>query len=194
MGRDGITAADVVNSMCETELANLIFSLGEERFSRHVSRAIANERSKAPIRTTKKLADIVRRVIPYRKGGKGIDPATRTFQALRIYVNDELGQLDRGLEAAERLLVPGGRLAVVAFHSLEDRRVKNFLKQREGHLSNKSRHLPAGIDNEREPSFKNLTKRPIRPKNSELETNPRSRSARLRVAERTEAPPWKKEG
>ena len=122
MGKDGVTAGDIVNSMTESDLADLIYTLGEERYSRRVSRAIVEARVSQPISSTGALAKIIRDVVPYKKFGQGIDPATKTFQALRIYVNDELGELDKGLEAAERLLNPGGRLAIVAFHSLEDRR------------------------------------------------------------------------
>ncbi|MBH69232.1 MAG: 16S rRNA (cytosine(1402)-N(4))-methyltransferase [Rhodospirillaceae bacterium] len=190
MGQNGVTAAEVVNSLSESDLADVIYSLGEEKLSRQVSRAIATARSKCPIHSTSKLADIVRGVVPrdHRRGGS--DPATKTFQALRIYINDELNELDRGLEAAERLLVPGGRLVVVAFHSLEDRRVKNFFKQRQAVELGRSRHLPPTTHEEKEPSFKIITKRPLRPGISETTINPRARSARLRVAERTAAPPW----
>ena len=131
MGQDGPTAGDIVNSMAESDLADLIYTLGEERYSRRVSKAIVEARVNQPISSTNALAKIIREVVPYKKFGQGIDPATKTFQALRIYVNDELGELDRGLKAAERLLNPGGRLVIVAFHSLEDRRVKNFLNEME---------------------------------------------------------------
>ncbi len=124
-----------------------------------------------------------------RRTGDGIDPATRTFQALRIYVNDEIGELRRGLAAAERLLAPGGRLAVVSFHSLEDREVKSFLKSRSGAEGGVSRHMPTAARS-RTPSFTMLTRRPVRPADSEMARNPRARSARLRAAERTAAPAW----
>src|SRR5204862_917609 len=139
-GTDGVSAADLVARLSEAELAELIRNLGEERYARRVARAIAATRLQAPIRRTAQLAEIVRAAIPGRE--PGLDPATRTFQALRIAVNDELGELDRGLAAAERLLMPSGRLAVVAFHSLEDARVKNFLRQRSGTAAATSRHLP----------------------------------------------------
>ena len=190
MGKDGVTAGDIVNSMTESDLADLIYTLGEERYSRRVSRAIVEARVSQPISSTGALAKIIRDVVPYKKFGQGIDPATKTFQALRIYVNDELSELDKGLEAAERLLNPGGRLVIVAFHSLEDRRVKNFFNERQGKTTGRSRYLPPGEDSHKRPSFSVITKRPVRPSAAELKQNPRARSARLRVAERTAAAPW----
>ena len=187
MGGDGTSAADLIARLSEDELAELIRALGEERFARRVARAIASARRQTPIRRTGELADIVRAAIPQRE--PGLDPATRTFQALRIAVNDELGELDRGLAAAERLLAPGGRLAVVAFHSLEDSRVKSFLRRRSGAMAGASRHLPP-LPGTPRPSFTLLTRRPIRPGADEIARNPRARSARLRAAERTAAPPW----
>lgn len=187
MGADGPTAADLVNSMNEGDLARLIFDLGEERRARRVARAIAAARAEAPITRTGQLADLVRAVVPAARDG--IDPATRTFQALRMRVNDELGEVDRGLRAAERLLRPGGRLAVVSFHSLEDRRVKVFLRQRSGGDPAPSRHQPAAGP-ARTPSFRLVHRNPLKPSAAETATNPRARSARLRVAERTEAQPW----
>jgi 16S rRNA (cytosine1402-N4)-methyltransferase len=187
MGRDGSSAADLVAGLEEGDLAELIRDLGEERYARRVARAIVAARRRAPLRRTSELADIVRAAIPKRE--PGLDPATRTFQALRIAVNDELDELDRGLVAAERLLKPGGRLAVVAFHSLEDTRVKAFLRRRSGAMSGGSRHLPPAPDTP-PPSFTLLTRRPIRPGPDEIAHNPRARSARLRTAERTAAPPW----
>ena len=190
MGKDGVTAGDIVNSMTESDLADLIYTLGEERYSRRVSRAIVEARVNQTISSTGDLAKIIREVVPYKKFGQSIDPATKTFQALRIYVNDELGELDRGLEAAERLLNPGGRLVIVAFHSLEDRRVKNFFNERQGKTTGRSRYLPPREDSYNRPSFSVITKRPVRPSAAELRQNPRARSARLRVAERTSAAPW----
>ena len=190
MGQDGPTAGDIVNSMTESDLADLIYTLGEERYSRRVSRAIVEARVNQTISSTGDLAKIIREVVPYKKFGQSIDPATKTFQALRIYVNDELGELDRGLEAAERLLNPGGRLVIVAFHSLEDRRVKNFFNERQGKTTGRSRYLPPREDSYNRPSFSVITKRPVRPSAAELRQNPRARSARLRVAERTSAAPW----
>ena len=146
--------------------------------------------TKERITRTAMLADIIRKVVPRRKNERGNDPATRTFQALRIYINDELGELKRGLEAAERILMPGGRLAVVAFHSLEDRCVKKFLAERLGQNNGVSRHVLAREPSSRIASFKLVTKKPIYPTSLEVQSNPRARSARLRVAERTTAPPW----
>jgi 16S rRNA (cytosine1402-N4)-methyltransferase len=187
MGEDGPTAAEVVNTADEATLADIIERYGEERFARRIARAIVAARSEQPITRTLQLAEIVRKVV--RRAGDGIDPATRTFQALRIYVNDEIGELRRGLAAAERLLAPGGRLAVVSFHSLEDREVKSFLKNRSGAEGGVSRHIPSAART-RMPSFTMLTRRPVRPGDSEMARNPRARSARLRAAERTAAPAW----
>jgi 16S rRNA (cytosine1402-N4)-methyltransferase len=187
MGRTGATAADLVNQLPEQELAALIAELGEERHARRVAKAIVRARAAAPITRTGALADIVRRAVPRAKDG--IDPATRTFQALRMRVNDELGELDQGLASAERLLAPGGRLAVVAFHSLEDRRVKSFLRERASEAAGASRHAPQPVTR-RSPSFRLLHRRTLRPTDAEIAANPRARSARLRAAERTSAPAW----
>ncbi len=183
MEQEGPSAADVVAAAAERTLADIIFTLGEERHSRAVARAIVRARGEAPIRTTAQLADIVARVVHTR--GSDIHPATRTFQALRLFVNDELGELARGLLAAERILKPGGRLVVVSFHSLEDRIVKTFLSARAGTRAG-SRHLPEVAS--RPASFGILTKRPIGPDEAEIAANPRARSAKLRAAERTAAP------
>lgn len=185
MSRDGISAADLVNTLSEAALADLIYIFGEERFSRRVARAIVAARAKAPLTRTGELAAVVRAAVP--KSGD-IDPATRTFQALRMEVNDELGELDRALRAAETLLVPRGRLAIVSFHSLEDRAVKEFLRERSGTAAGGSRHRPRVAA--RAPSFTLLTRKPIRARAEEIAANPRARSARLRAAERTAAPPW----
>lgn len=187
MGREGPSAADLVNTLEEERLAHIIRVYGEERFARRIARAIVAARAEAPIETTGRLATIIRSAV--RSGRDAIDPATRTFQALRIQVNDELGDLDRGLAAAETLLRPGGRLAVVAFHSLEDRRVKRFLRARSATSRTASRLLP-GEAPPRPPSFRPLTKRPVRPSAEEIAHNPRARSARLRAAERTQAAAW----
>ena len=189
MGRDGPTAADVVNTATQAELADIIFHYGEERMARRVARAIVAARLDAPFTRTKQLADVVRSVVPKGKGD-AIDPATRTFQALRIHVNDELGELRRGLAAAESLLKPGGRLAVVSFHSLEDRDVKTFLKERSSPPPSPSRHAPSLAVDARSPSFRLLSRKPIVPTESEAHSNPRARSARLRAAERTAAPAY----
>lgn len=189
----GATAAEVINRLSEGELADVIFRFGEERKARRVARAIVAARLENPIERTLELAKIVQSVV--KKDASGIDPATRTFQALRIYVNDELGEIERGLRAAERLLKPGGRLVVVAFHSLEDRAVKTFLKERCGRAPRGSRHLPqAGSGSaQHQPTFIPLFKGVQKPGDEELRRNPRARSARLRAAERTAAPAWQKE-
>jgi len=188
MGKDGMTAADVVNGLDEKELADIIFKYGEERVARRIARAIVDARSRGPMTRTAQLADLVRRVVP--RSRDGIDPATRTFQALRIYVNDELGELQRGLSAAEVLLRPGGKLVVVSFHSLEDRLVKGFLRERGGFAPRPSRHLPAREEATSAPTFRIFGHRPVKPSAREVAVNPRARSARLRSAERTAALPW----
>jgi 16S rRNA (cytosine1402-N4)-methyltransferase len=182
MAASGETAADLVNSLPEKQLADLIWRYGEERHARRVARAIGETRNTARITRTKELADLVRRIVP--RSPDGIDPATRTFQALRIAVNDELGELERGLDAAETMLKVGGRLAIVSFHSLEDRAVKTFLAARSGTGSGVSRHAPADPRRRLGPSFRLLSRRPIRPSEAELQRNARARSARLRAAER----------
>jgi 16S rRNA (cytosine1402-N4)-methyltransferase len=187
MGGDGPSAATLVNSLGEAELADIIYRLGEERLSRRVAKAIVTARREAPIERTAALARIVRSVVPGSRDG--IDPATRTFQALRIYVNDELGELERGLAAAERLLKSGGRLAVVSFHSLEDRAIKLFLRDRAGAAPSGSRHLP-DTSPRHAPSFHLVGRKPVVAGAEELSRNPRARSAKLRVAERTAAPAW----
>jgi 16S rRNA (cytosine1402-N4)-methyltransferase len=183
MGHDGPTAADVIAKASETDLANVIYIFGEERRSRSLARAIVAARKQAPITTTRALADIVAAVVRGKPGE--IHPATRTFQALRIFVNQELDELHLALAAAERVLKPGGRLVVVSFHSLEDRIVKNFLADR-GKAAGGSRHLPEVA--QAAPSFQILTKRPVTADEREISANPRARSAKLRAAERTDAP------
>ncbi len=187
MEAQGPSAADVVNHTPEKELASIIYTFGEERASRRIAHALVEAREHTPITRTLQLAAIVRACV--RKSKDGIDPATRTFQALRIFVNDELGELDRGLVAVEALLSPGGRLAVVSFHSLEDRRVKTFLKTRSGNTPRPSRHLP-DIEDGPPPTFRLLKTGTIKPSEAECAANPRARSARLRAAERTSVAPW----
>jgi len=182
MGGDGISAADIVNTWEEKRIADVIFRYGEERHSRRIARAIVREREREPIATTLRLAEIVRRAIG--KGDDRIDPATRTFQALRIAVNDELGELERGLEAAQVLLRENGRLAVVSFHSLEDRIVKDFMRERSDAAPRPSRHMP-DIGRKVEAPFRLVSRRPILPNETETALNSRARSARLRVAEAT---------
>jgi 16S rRNA (cytosine1402-N4)-methyltransferase len=181
------SAADAVNGLPEEDLARIIRAYGEERVARRVAAAIVRARRSQPIRSTGELAAIVRRVVP--AAADGLDPATRTFQALRVFVNDELGELDRGLAGAEGLLARGGRLVVVAFHSLEDRQVKTFLRARSGLAPGPSRHRPAAVVPP-PPSFRLLTSRALKPTAAEVAANPRARSARLRAAERTAAPAW----
>jgi 16S rRNA (cytosine1402-N4)-methyltransferase len=182
MGQDGISAADVVAQASERDLAAIIAVLGEERHARAVARAIVTARRDVPIVSTRALADIVARVVRTKAGD--IDPATRTFQALRIFVNDELGELVRALAAAERILKPDGRLAVITFHSLEDRIVKTFLAERST-VRRGSRHLPEVP--EIAPSFRLLTRKPVVADAAEVAANPRARSAKLRAAVRTQA-------
>ena len=191
MERSGRSAADLVNALPERDLAELIAKYGEERRAATVARAIIAERAKAPIATTGRLAGIVRAAVGRTRPADGIDPATRTFQALRIAVNDELGELGRGLAAAERLLRPGGRLAVVSFHSLEDRQVKEFLRARSGLAPSASRHLPPAPAAARPATFRLVGRGPITPGAPEIERNPRARSAKLRTAERTPEAPWR---
>jgi 16S rRNA (cytosine1402-N4)-methyltransferase len=183
MGDEGPSAADVVAQASERDLADIIFNLGEERHSRAVARAIVSARREQPVATTAALADIVGRVVHGRPGD--IHPATRTFQALRLFVNEELHELAAGLGAAERILKPGGRLVVVSFHSLEDRIVKAFLAARSG-SGGGSRHLPEKMPEAG--TFRMLTRRPVTPDAAEASENPRARSAKLRAAERTGAP------
>lgn len=183
----GASAAEVVNTMGEEDLANVIYKYGEERRSRAVAHAIVEARAEAPIETTGRLAEIIRSVVWRAKDG--IDPATRTFQGLRIHVNDELGELERGLDAAESLLKPGGRLVVVTFHSLEDRIVKSFLKARASKPASKGRLMPweeEEVDDTAR-TFTLVNKKPLEAQRDECRANPRARSAKLRAAQRTDA-------
>ena len=184
MSKSGKSAADIINSMPEKELADIIYTYGDERASRRIARAINNKRKEAPVIRTLELAEIVRSVLPRQKKGHS-DPATRTFQALRIYVNNEIGELSDALRGSEKLLQPGGILAVVSFHSIEDRIVKRFLRQRAGLSSQPSRHQPFQV--EKKPTFKLAPHKPIAPDTDEINVNPRARSAKLRVAIRTSA-------
>jgi 16S rRNA (cytosine1402-N4)-methyltransferase len=188
MSQSGESAADFVNGADETEIANVIYLYGDEPKSRRIARAIVAAR---PIDSTGGLAAVVRKALGYRQGAPK-DPATRTFQALRIHVNRELDELSEGLEAAERLLKPGGRLAVVSFHSLEDRIVKQFLRERGGMMAAGSRHMPVTTAS-RQPSFLKAGKA-VRPSAAELGRNPRARSSTLRSAIRSDAPAWSNEG
>ena len=185
MSRSGLTAAEFLNTAEEAEIARVLRDYGEEPRARAIARAIVAAR---PVERTAELAAIVRRAAGFRQGQKA-DPATRTFQAIRIHLNAELDELEQGLEAAERALRPGGRLAVVTFHSLEDRIVKRFFRERSGGTPGGSRHRPAIVD-PNEPTFERVAK-PVGPSQRELAANPRARSARLRSAVRTSAPPRK---
>jgi 16S rRNA (cytosine1402-N4)-methyltransferase len=184
MSQSGESAADFVNTAEEAAIADIIYLYGEEPRSRRIARAIVAAR---PIDSTGSLAAVVRKALGYRQGAPK-DPATRTFQALRIYVNRELDELSDGLDAAERILKPGGRLAVVSFHSLEDRIVKQFLRERSGAMGTGSRHMPITAA-ARAPSFIKVSKA-IRPSQAEIARNPRSRSSTLRSATRSDAPAW----
>jgi 16S rRNA (cytosine1402-N4)-methyltransferase len=189
MSATGPSAADVVNGRSEDEIADILFYLGEERRARAIARAIAKSRAAKPISRTLELADLCARVLRARKKDQR-HAATRVFQALRIFVNDELAELALALSAAERLLKPGGRLAVVTFHSLEDGIVKSFLRQRTGRGAKGSRHLPQSPGSELLPSFRFVNHQPVSPSQEEIDANPRARSARLRFAVRTNATAW----
>jgi 16S rRNA (cytosine1402-N4)-methyltransferase len=188
MGRTGPTAAELVNTLPERELADILFRYGEERASRRIARAIVAARAVAPIESTTQLAGLIRAVLPPDRSG--IDPATRSFQALRIKVNDELTAIEHALADAARLLRQGGRLVVVAFHSLEDRIVKRFMVDAAGRAAAPSRHDPRGLRGRPAPAFRLLTQRAVRPGAAELASNPRARSARLRAVERLAPSEW----
>ncbi|WP_442885471.1 16S rRNA (cytosine(1402)-N(4))-methyltransferase RsmH [Amaricoccus sp.] len=185
MEQAGPSAADLVNGLGERELADLLFQYGEERASRRIARAIVADRRNAPFETTLQLAGLIERLLPRPKPGQP-HAATRSFQALRIAVNDELGELVRGLAAAEEVLAPGGWLAVVTFHSLEDRIVKRFLQARSGAAPRASRHAPETAD--AVPRFALSPRKAVLPSEAEVLANPRARSAKLRMARRLEAP------
>ncbi|MFN3209259.1 MAG: 16S rRNA (cytosine(1402)-N(4))-methyltransferase RsmH [Roseovarius sp.] len=186
MSQDGPSAADLVNGMDEADLADILYLYGEERASRRIARSIVRKRGVAPIETTLQLAEIIENSLPRAKPGQA-HPATRSFQAIRIAVNDEYGELVEGLEAAERALKPGGHLAVVTFHSIEDRMVKRFLADKTGSTGGGSRHAP--VVERAAPTFRQDTRKAIGPDDAEVAQNPRARSAKLRVAQRTEAAP-----
>lgn len=183
MSRTGKTAADLVNSLSETELADILFHYGEERFSRRIAKAIVNRRIEAPFETTQDLASLIQRTIPTDKSK--INPATRSFQGLRIAVNNELEQIHTALNAALELLKPGGKLIVVSFHSLEDRIVKDIMNKAAGRVAKPSRYLPLSLSPSQDiTSFELLTTKPQRPSEQECHVNSRSRSARLRAIKR----------
>lgn len=185
MAQSGMTAADIVNRAEETDLANLLFQYGEERASRRIARNIVKARAASPFETTSQLVKVIEASLPRPKPNQA-HPATRSFQALRIAVNDELGQLVKGLMAAEAALAPGGWLAVVTFHSLEDRIVKRFIQARSGGLPQGSRYAPERT--QEEPRFERVSRRAITASDDELAQNPRSRSAKLRLAKRLDTP------
>ena len=184
MEKSGPSAADLVNTLPEGELADILFHLGEERFARRIAKAIVERRKEQPFTTTGDLAALVRSKVP--RDPSGIDGATRSFQALRLAVNDELGEVERGMQAAARLLAPGGRLVVVAFHSLEDRIAKRFMADAAGRSGGASRLDPCALTARVAPRFRLVTPRALRPGDAETAANPRARSARLRALERLE--------
>lgn len=185
MSREGESAADFLNNAPEEAIADVLYHYGEEPKARRIARAIVAAR---PIERTGQLAEVVRKAVGQKPGAKK-DPATRTFQAIRIHLNEELQELEDGLKAAEQVLKAGGRLAVVTFHSLEDRVVKHFLRERSGAVPAGSRHLPMQANDGPPPSFEAVAK-PVRAGEAELRSNPRARSATLRIARRTSASPW----
>ncbi len=185
MSQSGPSAADLVNESTEEEIADILFHYGEERASRRIARAIVKARADRPFKTTLELADIIEKNLPRTKPGQS-HPATRSFQGLRIAVNNEYGELLNGLMAAERALRPGGLLAVVTFHSIEDRMVKKFMAERAGRTGGGNRYAPEVAQDA--PAFELLTRKAVGPDDEELAINPRSRSAKLRVARRTDAP------
>ncbi|WP_312218822.1 16S rRNA (cytosine(1402)-N(4))-methyltransferase RsmH [Brevundimonas sp.] len=188
MSDEGVTAADIVNTWDHGPLAHIFKLYGDERQSGRVATAILRRRVEQPFTRTLDLAEVVEKALGGRRGA-AIHPATRVFQALRIAVNDELGELERGLESAEATLAPGGRLVVVTFHSLEDRMVKAFLTERTGNAPGGSRHAPVAVET-RKPSFDLLFKGAREAGEAELAANPRARSAKIRAAVRTDAPAW----
>ena len=186
MDKQGSDAAYIVNSFAEKDIANILFTFGGERESRHIAHAIVKARAEKPITRTLELAEIIKGAV--RRGKHTINPATKSFQAIRIYINRELEALQNALEAAERLLAPTGKLVIVSFHELEDAAVKSFLADRSGKKTGgTSRHLPQTAEDIRKPTFKLLSNKAVLPSETEVRTNPRARSAKLRAAERTYA-------
>ncbi|MBC8050076.1 MAG: 16S rRNA (cytosine(1402)-N(4))-methyltransferase RsmH [Chitinophagales bacterium] len=185
MSAQGVSAADVVNAFEQDAIANILYQFGEERRSRAIARTIVAARAEKPFERTSELAALCLRVLGQKPGDK--NPATRTFQALRLYVNDELGEVTRGLEAAESILQSGGRLVMVTFHSLDDRIAKQFLHDRAGRIAAPSRHAPAA-EKQAAPTFRLLTRKPVEPSEAEIAANPRARSAKLRAAEKLHPP------
>ena len=185
MGQDGTSASDLIADASEEDLADILYHYGEERAARRIAKAIVSARTLSPITKTRELATVVETCLPRPRPGQS-HPATRSFQAIRIAVNDEFGELVRGLEAAERALEPGGLLGVVSFHSLEDRVVKRYFQTRSDRGGGGNRYVPAAA--ERQPGFSLVTRGAVPPDARELVDNPRARSAKLRVARRTEAP------
>jgi 16S rRNA (cytosine1402-N4)-methyltransferase len=197
MAQAGKNAADVVNTYPEGEIADIIYKYGDEPKSRHIARAIVERREEKPFDRTLDLADVIEKVVGRprpKKGKKVTHPATKSFQALRVYVNDELGELDRALNASERLLRENGRLVVVSFHSLEDGMVKRFMAERSGRVAGGSRHAPIQIEKAEPSTFFLKKKSAIKPSKEEMEKNPRARSSRLRLAHRTDVPIMSTEG
>jgi len=189
MASEGESASDFVNEASEAKIAQVLKEFGEERQARRIAKAITHARSETPLETTSDLVRVVESVLGSADRHK-LHPATRTFQAVRIYINSELEQLVRGLAAAEKLLRPAGRLVVVAFHSLEDRIVKRFFAQRSGGMGRPSRHIPLEAKPSVEPSFETLSRRARVAGDNEVAVNPRARSAKMRAAIRTDAPAW----
>lgn len=185
MSQAGASAADLVQALPEAQLADLLYLYGEERASRRIARAVVAARARAPLTTTRALAEVIERVMPPARPGQA-HPATRSFQAIRIAVNDEFGALVAGLDAAERALAPGGLLAVVSFHSIEDRIVKRYLQIKTGSTGRASRYAPEAA--RPAPAFHQDRRKAILPDREELNANPRARSAKLRLARRTAAP------
>ena len=183
MGSSSLNAFDVINSFQEEKLANIFFEFGEERFSRRIAKNIVINRNKKSIESTLELSEIIKKSVPFSNSNKKIHPATKTFQALRIFVNDELSELRNALEKSESLLTTKGFLIIVSFQSLEDRIVKDFFNHKSGKRWRSSRHLP-DLDDLGPITLKIITKKPLRPNDVEINNNPRSRSAKLRVAQK----------